>query len=69
MNSNDSPSPTPTPTSHLSSLESFPLGHLGGSVVEHLSLALVLILETWDGVPHWAPRGDPTSPSAPLSLS
>ena len=31
-------------------------GHLGGSVVEHLSLAQGMILGSWDGVPHQAPR-------------
>ena len=30
-------------------------GHLGGSVVEHLPLAQVMILGSWDQVPHWAP--------------
>ena len=45
------------------------LGRLGGSVVEHLPLAQVMILGSWDRVPHWAPRGEPTSPSAYVSAS
>ena len=46
-------------------------GCLGGSVVEHLPLAHVMILESWDGVPHWAPRREPVCvpASAPLSVS
>ena len=31
------------------------LGHLGGSVVEHLPLAQVVIPGSWDRVPHRAP--------------
>ena len=31
-------------------------GHLGGSVVEHLPLAQVMILGSWDQVPHQASR-------------
>ena len=42
---------------------------LGGSVVEHLPLAQVVILESWDQVPHQAPHGEPASLSACLSSS
>ena len=44
-------------------------GHLGGSVVEHLPLAQVLIPRSWDGVPHQAPHWKPASPSAYVSVS
>ena len=30
------------------------LGHVGGLVVEHLPLVQVVILGSWDWVPHWA---------------
>ena len=40
-------------------------GHLGGSVVEHLPLAQVVILGSWDQ----APRKEPVSPSACVSAS
>ena len=47
--------------------------HTGGSVVEHLPLAKVLILGSWDQVLHQAPYGELASPStyvfASLSLS
>ena len=43
------------------------MGHLGGSVVEHLPLAQVMILEIWDQVPHWAPCMGPASPPACVS--
>ena len=39
-------------------------GHLNGSVVKHLPLAQVMIPGSWDRVPHWAPHGEPASPSA-----
>ena len=39
-------------------------GHLGDSVVEHLPLAQVVILGSWEWVPHKAPRREPASPSA-----
>ena len=39
-------------------------GHLGGSVIEHLPLAQIVILRSWDGVLHWAPHREPVSPSA-----
>ena len=48
-------------------------GRLGGSVVEHLTLAQGMIPESWDRVPHWASCMDPASPfacdSASVSLS
>ena len=44
-------------------------GHLGGSVVEHLPLAQVVIRGSWDQVPHPAPHGEPASPSAYVSAS
>ena len=44
-------------------------GRLSGSVVEHLLLAQVMILGSWDRVPHQAPRGEPVSPSAYVSAS
>ena len=48
-----------------------PLGCLGGSVVEPLPSAQVVIPGSWDRVPHWAPRREPVLPlpvSLPLSL-
>ena len=47
----------------------FFLGHLSGSVVEHLPLAQGLILESQDRVPHRAPCMEPASPSAYVSTS
>ena len=44
-------------------------GHLGGSAVEHLPSAQVMILGSWDPVPHWASREEPVSPSACGSAS
>ena len=44
-------------------------GHLGGSVVEHLPLAQVVIPGSWDRVPHRAPRREPASPYACVSVS
>ena len=44
-------------------------GPLGGSVVEHLPSAQVMILESWDRVPHQAPHREPASPSAYVSPS
>ena len=55
----------------VTSEEAF-VGHLGGSVVEHLPLAQVMIPESWDLASHWASHREPASPSAmslPLSLS
>ena len=45
------------------------LGHLGGSVVEHLPSAQVLMAESWDGVRHQASHREPASPSAYVSVS
>ena len=45
------------------------LGHLGGSVVERLSLAQGVILESQDRVPNQAPCMEPASPSAYVSAS
>ena len=42
------------------------MGHLSGSAVERLPLAQAVI---WDQVPHWAPCGEPVSPSACVSAS
>ena len=47
-------------------------GHLGGSVVKCLPLTQVMILGSWDGVPHQLPAGSlllPLPMSLPLSLS
>ena len=44
-------------------------GCLGGSTVEHLPLAQVVILGSWDRVLHQASRGKPASPSAYSSAS
>ena len=38
--------------------------HLGGSVVERLPLAQLVIPESWDHVLHQAPCGEPASTSA-----
>ena len=45
------------------------MGHLGGSVVEHLPLAQVVILGSWDQVPHPASCREPASPSACVAAS
>ena len=42
-------------------------GYLGGSMVEHLPLAQVVIPGSWDRVPYQAPRRKPASPSAYVS--
>ena len=39
------------------------VGSLGGSVVECLLSAQVVISGSWDGVLHWAPHRKPASPS------
>ena len=44
-------------------------GHLGGSVVECLTLAQVVIPGSWDRVPNGAPHGKPVFPSAYVSAS
>ena len=44
-------------------------GHLGGSVVEHLPLAQMVILGSWDQVLHQAPHREPASPSAYVSAT
>ena len=44
-------------------------GRLGGSVVEHLPLAQVMILESWDQVPHQAFCMETASPSSYVSAS
>ena len=44
-------------------------GCLGGSAIEHLLLAQGLIPDSGEGVPHWAPCVEPTSPSACVSAS
>ena len=41
-------------------------GYLGGSVVERLPSAQVVILGSWGRVPDRAPGGEPASPSASL---
>ena len=45
------------------------LGRLGDLTVEGLPLAQVVILETWDQVPHQASCMKPASPSAYVSAS
>ena len=42
---------------------------LDGSAVEHLPLAQVVILGSWDQVPHCASCMEPASPSACVSAS
>ena len=50
-------------------LKTYVLGHLCGSVVEHLPSAQVVILDSWDPVPYRAPCREPASPSACASAS
>ena len=45
------------------------LGHLDGSVVEHLPLTQGIIPGSWDRVLHRAPSREPASPSAYVSAS
>ena len=45
------------------------LGHQGGSMVEHLPLAQVVILGSWDRVVDLAPCTESASPSACVSAS
>ena len=40
-------------------------GRPGGSIVEHLPLAQVVILGSWDPGPYQACHGEPASPSTP----
>ena len=55
---------------HLVFLMEYPfMGCLGGSGIEHLPLAQVVIMGSWNQVPHWAPRREPASPSAYVSVS
>ena len=56
---------------YVTSLVKIPIiqGHLGGSVVERLSLTQVMIPGSWDRVPYQAPCRDPASPSASDSAS
>ena len=42
---------------------------LGGSAFEHLPLAQVMILGSWDQILHQAPFMEPASPSAYVSAS
>ena len=44
-------------------------GHLGGSLVEHLPSAQVVILGSWDQVSHQVAQREPASPSAYVSAS
>ena len=44
-------------------------GLLGGSAIEHLPLAQVVIPGSWDQVLHQDPHGEPASPSAYVSAS
>ena len=44
-------------------------GHLDGSMVEHLPLAQIMILGSWDRVLQQAPCRKPSSPSACISAS
>ena len=50
-------------------LNSYLEGHLGGSVVEHLPSAQVMIPGSWDRVPHGDPCRESASPSAYVSAS
>ena len=45
------------------------MGHLGGSVVEHLPSAQGVILESRDQGPYWALHMELASPSAYVSAS
>ena len=50
-------------------LELFIQEQVGGSAVERLPLAQVVIPGSWDRVPHQAPHREPASPSAYVSGS
>ena len=43
------------------------MGHLGGSEVEGLLLVQVVILGSWDQVPHQVPHREPDSFPLPMS--
>ena len=58
-----------SPTSQLHPQPSENLGCLGGSAVERLSLARVVIPGSQDGVPHRVPCREPASPSASVFAS
>ena len=45
------------------------MNHLGGSAVEGLPLAQIVILRSWDPVLHLAPQREPASPLACVSAS
>ena len=53
----------------ISLIKSSTLGRLGGSVVERLPLAQVMIPGSWDQVPHQAPCMETASPSVCVSAS
>ena len=53
----------------LSEIKCSEWGHLGGSVVEHLSLPQGVILGSRDQVPYQTPCGETGSPSAYVSDS
>ena len=53
----------------ISLLKKLEQGCLGGSVVEHLPSAQVVILESQDRVLHWAPHREPAFPFAYVSVS
>ena len=57
------------PDHMLSIIKTWDPGVLSGSVVEHLPLAQVVILGSWDRVPHLAPYREPASPSACVSAN
>ena len=58
-----------TPRTFSRTIKKEKLGHLGSSVVEHLSSAQGVIPESWDRVPHQAPHIEPASPSVYVSAS
>ena len=68
----NSPSWFPAPASGQRDLHKHKantLGCPGGSVVEHLPLAQVVISGSWDQCPHRTPHRETASPSACLCLS
>ena len=55
---------------HFGAIQKFKeLGGPGGSAVEHLPSAQVMVLGSWIWVPHRAPCMEPASPSACVSAS